>query len=166
MDITPISIEEIEKRLAGKTIIYVEDNMREFTNVQRFVDYIGLILVHARDNGLSLQAALKANPDAVAILSDIERPGGYAEGLEWATKYVQEPNAKPVILTSSAKRYQQRAEEAGIPFVVKGFSLIENLGTMLVQALEKQESRQQLRRPLVEKRDPLLSDRTGPGVKQ
>ena len=82
MDITPISIEEIEKRLAGKTIIYVEDNMREFTNVQRFVDYIGLILVHARDNGLSLQAALKANPDAVAILSDIERPGGYAEGLE------------------------------------------------------------------------------------
>ena len=79
---------------------------------------------------------------------------------------MQEPNAKPVILTSSAKRYQQRAEEAGIPFVVKGFSLIENLGTMLVQALEKQESRQQLRRPLVEKRDPLLSDRTGPGVKQ
>ena len=152
---------ELVRTLSGKKIIYVEDHNDDYETYAETMGYLGLTVVRAIDNGKSLGEALLRNPDAVAIISDIERPDGRPEGLIWAENYTKQHDALPTLLISTNPNHQGRADRIGVSFIDRGSkNLYEVIGTALAHALETHA----LKKPLVEKRDPLAADGTAQQV--
>ena len=174
-----MNIEDFKKQFSGKTIIYVEDDDNDY---QKFLESsatpLGLKVIRATNNGQSLDSALAANPDAIAIISDIMREPGNEEGLEWAKKYFGSQNAKPIVLTSHSSKYFARGLKQvapgylngathNIPFLRKGFfypgcdGFPESLATALAVAIDSHKIADKVdafRSDTIVKRDPLKPD--------